>query len=50
MCFVWISEKEIIISIYRIDGLVFILLSNVVYCAVGTRNLVLNLIQFNLSL
>jgi hypothetical protein len=34
MCFVWISEQTAIISLYRINWLVFITETECVYCAV----------------
>ena len=36
MCFVWISEQTAIISLYRINWLVFIIETECVYCAVRT--------------
>jgi hypothetical protein len=36
MCFVWISEQTAIISLYSINGLVFITETECVYCAVRT--------------
>jgi hypothetical protein len=39
MCFVWISEKTAIISIYNINCLVFITEKVCVYCAVRTESL-----------
>jgi hypothetical protein len=37
MCFVWISEQTAIISLYSINGLVFITETECVYCAVRTE-------------
>jgi hypothetical protein len=34
MCFVWISEQTVIISLYNIKWLVFITETESVYCAV----------------
>jgi len=39
MCFVWISEQTAIISLYSINGLVFITETECVYCAVWTGSL-----------
>ena len=36
MCFLWISEQTAIISLYSINGLVFITETECVYCAVRT--------------
>jgi hypothetical protein len=36
MCLVWISEQTAIISLYSINGLVFITETECVYCAVRT--------------
>jgi len=47
MCFVWISEQTAIISLYSINGLVFITQTECVYCAVRTGSL--NVIQVNIS-
>jgi len=38
MCFVWISEKTAIISLYSINRLVFITDTECVYCAVRARS------------
>jgi hypothetical protein len=45
MCFVWISEKTAIISVYNINWLVCITETECVYCAV--RNESLNTIRLN---
>jgi hypothetical protein len=37
MCFVWISEQTVIISLYRINWLVFITETECVYCSVRTE-------------
>jgi hypothetical protein len=47
MCFVWISEQTAIISLYSINGLVFITETECVYCAV--RGEFLNKIELNVS-
>jgi hypothetical protein len=39
MCFVWISEQTVIISLYSINWLVFIIETECVYCAVRTGSL-----------
>jgi len=39
MCFVWIPEPTVIISLYSIDWLVFITETECVYCAVPTGSL-----------
>jgi DNA-directed RNA polymerase subunit RPC12/RpoP len=39
MCFVWISEQTVIISLYSITWLVFITETECVYCAVRTESL-----------
>jgi hypothetical protein len=39
MCFVWISEKTAIISLYSINWLVFIIENECVYCAVQMESL-----------
>jgi hypothetical protein len=39
MCFVWISEQTVIISLYSINWLVFITERKCVYCAVRTGSL-----------
>jgi hypothetical protein len=39
MCFVWISERTAIISLYNINWLVFITETQCVYCAVRTESL-----------
>jgi len=36
VCFVWISEQTAIISLYKINWLVFITKTECVYCAVRT--------------
>jgi hypothetical protein len=38
MCFVWISEQTAIITLYSINGLVFITETESVYCAVRTES------------
>ena len=43
MCFVWLWEQTVIISLYSINGLVFITETECVYCAVRTGYL--NIIQ-----
>jgi len=48
MCFVRISEQTAIISLYSINGLVFITETESVYCAVRTERL--NTIQFKFIL
>jgi len=48
MCFVWISEQTGIISLYIINGLVFITETESVYCAVRTEYMYI--IQVNLTL
>ena len=48
MCFVWIWEQTAIISLYRIDWLVFITETECVYCAVYTEYL--NTTEANLSI
>jgi hypothetical protein len=48
MCFVWISEKTAIISLYSINWLVFIAETECVYCAVQVESL--NITEFNRSL
>ena len=48
MCFVWIWEQTAIISLYSIDGLVFITETECVYCAV--RTVCLNVIKANSKL
>jgi len=47
MCFVWISEQTAIISLYNINGLVFITETECVYCAVRAEYY---LSRINLSL
>ena len=42
VCFVWISEQTAIISLYRINWLVFITETESVYCAVRTGYLNIN--------
>ena len=37
ICFVWISEQTAIISLYNINGLVFVTETVSVYCAVRTE-------------
>jgi len=49
MCFVWISEQTVIISLYSINSLVFITETECVYCAVRTGCLNVIQINFNLS-
>ena len=39
MCFVWISEQTAIISLYNINGLVFITETQCVYYAVRAESL-----------
>ena len=39
MCFVWISEQVVIISLHKINWLVFITETDSVYCAVRTESL-----------
>ena len=39
MCFVWICEQTVIISLYNYNGLVFITETECVYCAVRTGSL-----------
>jgi hypothetical protein len=39
MCFVWISEQTVIISLRSINWLVFIAETECVYCAVRTESL-----------
>jgi hypothetical protein len=46
MCFVWISEQTVGISLYRIKWLVFVTEVEHVYCAVQTGSLYI--IQVNL--
>ena len=46
MCFVWISEQTVIISLYRINWLVFITETECVYCAVRTEYLTKIWFQF----
>jgi len=36
LCFVWISEQTAIISLFNINGLVFMTRTESVYCAVRT--------------
>ena len=48
MCFVWISEQTVIISLHSINWLVFITETECVYCAVRAEYL--NIIQVTLSL
>ena len=48
MCFVWISEQTVIISVYCINGLVSVTETECVYCAVRTESLCM--IQVNLRL
>jgi hypothetical protein len=48
VCFVWISEQTVIISLYSINWLVFITEKECVYCAVRTESLYA--IQINLSI
>jgi len=47
MCFVWILEQRVIISLYNIHWLVFIIDTEYVYCAVRAEHL--NLSQINTS-
>ena len=42
MCFMWISEQTVIISLYNINWLVFITETECVYCAVRTGCLYIN--------
>ena len=46
MCFVWISEQTAIISIYSINWLVFITVTESVYCAVRTECLYIIQVNF----
>jgi len=39
MCFAWISEQTAVISLHRINWLVFITEAESVYCAVRTGSL-----------
>ena len=48
MCFVWISEQTVIISLYNINWLVCITETQCVYCAVRTGSLCM--LQFNVIL
>jgi hypothetical protein len=40
MCFLWISERTAIISLYSINWLVFITKTECIYCAVQTVNII----------
>jgi hypothetical protein len=50
MCFVWISEKTAIISLYSINWLGFITETECVYCAVRTGSLNVIHVYFTLGL
>jgi hypothetical protein len=47
MCFVWISEQTVIISLYSINWLVFITETECVYCAVRAGSLSTIQVKFN---
>jgi len=47
MCFVWISEQTVIISLYSINWLVFVTEKECVYCAVRTGSLYIIHIDIN---